>query len=245
MSLASLDQRRRAARRRLALLAAGVLVAGAGITAFFVLGSDGSGSGDGRREAAPSASAPVAIPSGGSNTPTLLPKAKEVKEGVPVGYPHTLEGAISAAAHYTDANDLFTPDAAERQARVIAEPNMLGMIGSYARMSAQEARKSRGLPENGESDTANFYANQSRAYVIDSAEPDKVTVWLLVDSTISVKGVSENATAVRGAIMIWADGDWKMSFDTLTGLPDKKPSPETPGSAKAVEAGWRGLSYEK
>ncbi|UQI49656.1 hypothetical protein M1P56_35280 (plasmid) [Streptomyces sp. HU2014] len=245
MSLASLDQRRRAARRRLALLATGILIGGAGVTAFFVLGSDDAGSGVGQREAAPSASAPAAIPSGGSNTPTVLPKPKEVKEGVPVGYPHTLEGAVSAAAHFTDVNDLFTPDVAERQARVMAEPNYLGMLGTYARMAAQEARKARGLPENGESDTANFYANQSRAYSIDSAASDKVTIWILVDSTISVKGVSKNITEVRGAIMIWAEGDWKMSFDTLDGLPEEQPSPATPGSAQALDEGWRALAYEK
>ncbi|MEV8476179.1 hypothetical protein [Streptomyces sp. NPDC051173] len=245
MSLASLDQRRRAARRRLALLATGILIGGAGVTAFFVLGPGGSSDDASKHDVSPSASAPAVAPTGGSNTPTLLPKAKEVKEGVPVGYPHTLEGAISAAAHYTDANDLFTPEAAERQARVIAEPNYLGMIGSYARMSAQQVRKSRGLPENGESDTANFYVNQARAYSVASAESDKVTVWLLVDATISVKGVSENANQVRGAIMVWADGDWKMSFDSLNDLPDSKPSSAVPGSPQALAEGWRALAYEK
>ncbi|GAA0464540.1 hypothetical protein ACFQ2B_40495 [Streptomyces stramineus] len=245
MSLASLDQRRRAARRRLTLLAAGVLAAGAGVTAFFVLGSDDSGSGGGQHEASPSASAPAAIPTGGSNTPTLLPKAKEVREGVPVGYPHTLEGAISAAAHYTDANDLFTPEAAERQGKVMGEPNYTQLIGTYARMAAQKARQDRGLPESGESDTANFYANQSRAYSIASAADDKVTVWLLTDSTVSVKGVSKNSTQVRGAVMVWAQGDWKMSVDTLDGLPERQPKPATPGSPEAAQEGWRALAYEK
>ncbi|MFV8133180.1 hypothetical protein [Streptomyces syringium] len=245
MSLASLDQRRRSARRRLALLAAGLLVAGAGITAFFVLGSDDSGGGGGAQHgSAPSASAPVTTPTGGSKTPTALPTGKGVKDGVPVGYPHTTEGAISAAAHFYDVWDGFNPFAAETQARAIAVPEKAEEVAADAFRSSSAARLSSGLSVAGESDHANYLTFQTRAYRIDRAEADRVKFWLLLNSQTSAKGVQSSKTVVETAEMLWVDGDWRLvAVSYPTGQP--KPPAAVPDSEDAAKKGWRSIAYEK
>ncbi|GHG50224.1 hypothetical protein [Streptomyces griseocarneus] len=243
MSFVALDEGRRSARRRLALLIAGALVVG-GATTFLVLSPDDSRKTD-KPTAGPTASASTQAQTGGSNVPTVLPKPKDVKDGVPVGYPHTLEGAISAAAHYGDVLDLFNPKAAEQQARVMAAPNHRMMLETYMVQSAQTARTNEGLPADGESDNANFITTQSRAYHVANSTADSVTVWILMDCQTSVRGVARSTTQVRGVVLVWTDGDWKMSLRTLDGLPDNAPKNVTPNSQNAAQEGWRSLAYEK
>ncbi|MFC5724869.1 hypothetical protein ACFP1Z_32450 [Streptomyces gamaensis] len=242
MSFASLDDRRRTARRRLTLLAAGLVMAAAGVTAFLVLNSGGSN--DALPGASTSSAAPAARPSAGSTTPDVLPKAREVKDGVPVGYPHTPEGAVSAAAHFYDVWDGFNPFASERQARAVAAPRSTEKMASDAFQIAVAARSDAGLNFVGESDNANYLTYRSRGYRIDTASADRVKLWLLLDTQKSVKGITSSVVVVGTAEMVWADGDWKL---VALMYPKGEPQPPeaTPDSADAAEKGWRSIAYEK
>jgi hypothetical protein len=253
MSLAGHDQRRRTARNRLVLaaVAAAAVVAG-GVTAATV----GFGSGESSKDSA-SHSTPDATPSstgtatsstGTSGVPgvTVLPKPRRVVGGVPVGYPHTTLGAVSAAAHYTDIADVFSPAVAEQQAKVFAEPGYTRLISRSALYTAQKTRMGLGLPVNGESDTGTYSVNQTRAYQTGQATADRVLVWLLVHISQSVHGVSTTVDQVDGAIVVWKGGDWKLSVDTVVyGMPKAHPPVATPDSADAVSKGWRAIGYQK
>ncbi|WP_413106171.1 hypothetical protein [Streptomyces sp. Inha503] len=98
----------------------------------------------------------------------MLPNAKSVKDGVPVGYPRTLNGAISAAAHFYDILDPFDPAATEKQHRITAEPGKEKQISDDALRFSMRLRNTAGLPLLGESDNANYYTLQSRAYRVSS-----------------------------------------------------------------------------
>ncbi|MGK5639594.1 hypothetical protein ACSNOK_14980 [Streptomyces sp. URMC 126] len=246
MSFISVDHQRGTARRRLVLITAGVVMVATAVVVYFAVFA-GNGGRERKRVSAP-ASSPTAEPRDrGSASPTVLPKPKSVKDGVPVGYPHTVEGAVSAAAHYSDVGDLFTPETAERQAHVTAEPGFQELMAGFAKAAAQEARKTHGLPPDGESDQGSYYARQARAYHIISQSPGKVSLWLLEETTVSVRGVlSEQGPGVHGAIMTWANGDWHLSVDLVIGQHDEEPpAVVTPGSPEAVREGWRALAYEK
>ncbi|QLH19348.1 hypothetical protein [Streptomyces sp. Rer75] len=172
----------------------------------------------------------------------MLPNAKSVKKGVPVGYPHTLTGAISAAAHFYDVGDPFDPAATEQQYRITAEPGKEKQIGDDALRLSMGLRATAGLPLLGESDDANYYTLQSRAYRVASASRDRVRVWILTDTELSARGVTDSDTTVQTADLVWAAGDWK--FTSLDGK-GHKPDPAVPDSAQAVNAGWRALAYAK
>lgn len=249
MALTSYGQRRRTARRRLILLGAALMAAviGAAVVLMVTNGSDS------RKTAQPSSgnpssgpsTDPTAPPTGGTTDVTVLPKPGGVSGGVPVGYPHTTEGAISAAAHFTDVLDLFSPAAAGQQARVIAEPGFLDTISLYTTSAARTARVNAGLPRDGTADLGTYSMRQSRAYRLASTRADRVTVWLLVDDTVSVRGVVKASAQVSGAVMVWTGADWRMGLDTLNNLPAPAPALATPGTAQAVQEGWRPLAYEK
>ncbi|MFC9223132.1 hypothetical protein ACFT8W_20805 [Streptomyces hygroscopicus] len=238
------SQRRRLARSRLTALAALVAAAalGAAAFAFFTSGSDADA---GKKESGRHTTEPPTFsppPTRGTTQPTLLPKPKTVRSGVPVGYPHTLNGAISAAAHFYDTVDLFDPVASERQARITATPGKEKELGDEALRLSMAARRDAGLALIGESSTANYYSLQSRAYRVASATEDRVTVWILTDTELSVRGVAKSDTAVQTAVLAWAGGDWK--FTGQEGGEDE-PKPVVPESAQAVREGWRSLAYTK
>lgn len=237
-------QRRRRARNRLLMLAALVAAAamGAAVFAFLSKGSDGKQVGKGDPKPSPTSSR-SADPTTGTTTPTVLPTPRDVKDGVPVGYPHTSLGAVSALSHFYDVLDLFTPDAAEKQGRAIAVPREADFVALGMQKGSQKLREHYQLPVDGESDDGTYYASTSRAYQIRGAGANRVTVWLLTDVELSVRGVPRTYTQVTGSLMVWADDDWKLS--ELNEPAGEEPPNVTPDTPEAANAGWRALVYEK
>ncbi|MES4909205.1 MULTISPECIES: hypothetical protein [unclassified Streptomyces] len=237
-------QRRRKVRDRLLMLAALVAAAamGAAVFAFVSDGSDGKQAG--KDVPTPSATSSwSADRTTGSTTPTVVPTPREVEDGVPVGYPHTPEGAVSAIARFNDVFDPLTPDAAEKQGRVIAVPREKNLLGLGLRDSSERLRKKYQLPVDGESDDGTYYISTSRAYQISGASANRVTVWLLSDVEVSVRGVPRSYTEVTGSVLIWANGDWKLSVvEETTGT---EPAKATPDTSEAAQAGWKTLVYAK
>ncbi|MES4904600.1 MULTISPECIES: hypothetical protein [unclassified Streptomyces] len=237
-------QRRRRARNRLLMLAALVAAAamGAAVFAFVSNGSDSKQAGKGDLKPSPTSSR-SADPTTGTTTPTVLPTPRDVEDGVPVGYPHTREGAVSALSHFYDVFDPLTPDAAEKQGRVIAVPREQDLVGWGLRDSSERLRKSYQLSADGESDDGTYYASTSRAYQTRGVSANRVTVWILSDVELSIRGVPRTYTQVTGNVMIWTGGDWKLSEVKETA--GEEPAKATPDTPEAARAGWRTLVYEK
>lgn len=245
MALDGLDRRRAAARRRLAVaVVAAVTVVGGAVAAVVVI-VGGGGSTDDARPPSPSpsrtSSGPTVQPTTAGGV-TLLPAPTRVVGGVPMGYPHTDLGAVSSAARYFEVLDLLDPSAAQQQAQVIAQPGFGPAMGVQAQTAAQRLRQAVGLPPDGTSDNANYYARQARAFKIATSSADRVTVWLLMDDTTSAKGVVNSATTVQGAAMVWGGGDWRMAMMQQMGTAPPTVSPDTP---QARQEGWQALAYEK
>ncbi|RNG21644.1 hypothetical protein [Streptomyces botrytidirepellens] len=146
--MASLSPVPRTTVLRLVMLAALVAAAalGAAASAVFTQGSGADRGGSGDQQHAQSPDVFSLPPTQGTTEPTVLPSAKSVKDGVPDGYPRTLNGAISAAAHFYDIVDPFNPAAAEKQYRVTAEPGKEKQIGDDALRFSMGLRNTAGLP---------------------------------------------------------------------------------------------------
>lgn len=247
MALSDHEQRRRTARRRLVAAAVGTTAFVAAIITALTAGSGlrGDASHDARgataRTTAP-ATTPLPSTPAAPGGVTVLPKPGRVVHGVPMGYPHTALGAVSSAAHYYEALDLLDPAAAQQQAEVIAQPGFATAMGLQAKAAAQQLRSAFGLPADGTSDNANYFAQQARAFRIVTESPDRVTLWLLMDDSTSDKGLPDSSTDVLGAVMVWAGGDWRMAVLQQMGT---APRPVPPDSAQARQEGWRPLAYEK
>ena len=65
-------------------------------------------------------------------------------------------------------------------------------------------------------------------------------MWILTDTELSARGVTDADTDVQTAGLVWAAGDWKF---TSLDEKDSEPDPVVPDSAQAVNAGWRTLAY--
>jgi hypothetical protein len=194
------------------------------------------------RDASPSPSSSPrrpAIPPLTSPVP-VVPGAEQV-DGVSLGYPHTLTGAVSAAVAFTTAIfSTLDPGQAAQMMRVVADP-------SFPQGPAQVAegvtgiRESLGLPAGGPVPQGVSWAVSPVECQVRDAGTDRVTVLLLMDliSTVPGAGYITRASVFPVAVH-WAAGDWKVL-----------PTPATsyarliavPGTGQASSLGWLPLSW--
>ncbi len=177
-----------------------------------------------------------------SGVQAVLPQPARVVDGIPVGYPHTVQGAVSAAAHYTEARDLFSPKQVVPELKIMADPDpvQIGTLSSRGIIDAMDLRSRFGLDVGGESDQSDYVNVQAEAYHVDQAGTEQVEVWLLTWRTTVVGDVTqEHAAYTVPVALTWTGGDWKLDDRILP----TSPTPATPGTPEATEAGWIPLVY--
>lgn len=251
---------RRRAFGRLLLLGAVVvaLVVAVGVVAATVLGGDdpattpGSGGGSTTTTASPeptdtaTETTPDKTPGSAgiwtappvSAGPLIAPPAAKTVRKIPVGYPHTTEGAISAAAHYAEATVTLQVDRARAVARAAAAPSYLQAVDDFT-ANAQTARRNLGIAATGPTRGA-FLIYQSQGYLVRDAAPDRADVWILgiaEGAGPATGGQSQGGPSIARFRMVWVDGDWK-----FTDGGGKTPQAPQPGSAEAYDEGWRDLA---
>jgi hypothetical protein len=240
-------KRRQAGRRLVAAGIAGlVAVAGVGAGVAIATGGDGSPTARSERSVAPSSSpsptptaAGIWTPPPVSAGPLLLPKPARTTRGVPVGYPHTTKGAISAAAHYTETAVGLDADRARSVGDVAGAPSYLDAAKDLSR-SVVVARQNLGVPEDGPTRGA-YLRLQARAYRVTDATPDRVVVSILGTAEgagPTTGGQGRSSPSVASHTLVWVQGDWRIAGE---GDPASSRVPE-PGSTQAYEEGWRDLA---
>ena len=178
---------------------------------------------------------PVPVPSGAV---TLVAGAR-LDDGVQVGYPHTMVGAISAASTYLDAvASTLDPDYAASVMRV---------AGANAALPADLAastvtlRADLQLPTSGPLDPPVTFQTIAEMYQLRDATANDVLVLLLTDSTfVNARGGMAQTTGVFPVRMRWTGGDWKLasiggagaSYSSLAATPDTQ---------SAAGQGWLAL----
>jgi len=186
---------------------------------------------------APSSVAPSS--SGGSSAPVALTRGSQLVNGVSVGYPHTLAGAVSAASEYmADLGSTLDPDRTAAVMRLVADPSYTDGPAEWAK-GTSDARASLGLPTSGLLPSAAAVMLGPAEYQVRDASDDEVTVLLLARYTISLPGTgTKSSNAVFPLRMHWAGGDWKVlkpDGTTYTSLA------AAPGSDQASSLGWQEL----
>jgi hypothetical protein len=186
-------------------------------------------------------SAPPAVTPASSDAPTpvTLIRGSHLVNGVSVGYPHSLAGAVSAASEYmTDLGSTLDPDRTAAVMRLVADPSYTDGPAEWAK-GTSDARASLGLPTSGLLPSAAAVMLGPAEYQVRDASDNQVTVLILARYTISLPGTgTKSSNAVFPLRMHWAGRDWKVlkpDGTTYTSLA------AAPGSDQATSLGWQEL----
>jgi len=204
---------------------------------------------------APTGTAPLA-PSGSAATasagtvqappegPLHLPAATGNIAGVPVGYPHTTSGAISAAYHFTQAlGSTLSPDRGAAIAHIVADPSYTGATDAVAAAIAG-TRQRLGLPAQVPTTESAFFLGTPSAY-LPQGQPsrDDVDVYLLVRiNTYSPTAGNDVSVQMVDAPMHWNGSDWRLATPHDVAPATRTRLTVDPNGPTAAALGWRQLS---
>lgn len=185
---------------------------------------------------APSTS-PIPVPSGA----VTLVQGAQLTNGIEIGYPHTLIGAISAASEYLDAvASTLDPDYAASLMRTAGDPAEQTLPSSIA-AGTVNLRADLRLPTSGPLQPPTAFTTIAEMYQLRDAAADNVLVLLLTDSTFTNPGGGiAQTTGVFPVHMHWTGGDWRFAAIGRLGE-DYSGLTATPDTQSATGKGWQAL----
>jgi hypothetical protein len=188
---------------------------------------------------ASAASTPSAVGSPGSG-PLALVQGNALINGLHVGYPHSLPGAVSAAVEYwTQLGSTLDSDRAATIARLAANPTWTSAPATFAE-GPTNTRQTLGLATSGPVPTGASVQLEPVEYQVRDASANTVTVLLLSDYTTTT--TAEGTTTHVGVFpldLIWTAGDWKIADANSQ---DDTSLAALPGSAQASADGWQEMT---
>jgi hypothetical protein len=171
--------------------------------------------------------------------PLILPQPSNTEQGIPTGFPHSTEGAISAAAHYAEASVSLDVDRARVVGSVARAPSYLDASHDFAQ-GARSARAMLGLAP-GQPLAGAYLTFTPQAYRLTDATPERVRLAILgrVEAAgPATHGQGRTSHVATSYTMVWVEGDWRIAGDGDP-LPAEIPTPRSP---RAYEEGWRDLA---
>ena len=168
---------------------------------------------------------------------------REVRSGVPVGYQHSQQGAVAAAANY--ATVLSSPlilDRARRRAAIeaLAAPEALARQQRAWDQAAALLSKGLGVGDGGARDGTVLLRAVPVGWRLEKYSGDRATVAIWVTSVGGTFTGSPNDVPVREAWgtttveLRWVDGDWKQLKATNTDGPVPIADSATPTAASQL-----------
>jgi hypothetical protein len=171
--------------------------------------------------------------------PVQLVQGRELINGVYLGFPHSIAGAVSAATgFFTAIGSTLDPDRAAAVMRMIADPTYSDGP-QQAADGAVNDRKDLGLPVSGPLPRGASLQVQPAEYQLRGVTPDQVTVLLLCDFTATVPGQgTQTRIGVFPVRLHWYAGDWKI---LAPGTANYAGLAAEPASPQAAGLGWQEL----
>jgi hypothetical protein len=237
--------------RRHRLRIAVAIVAGVlGLTAFLLVAEVGAGPHPahentnpppvpdlfGTPAASSPAKTPLAVPAG----PVQVVQGTDLVNGVYLGYPHTITGAISAADQFAiQLGSTLDPGQVAAVMRLVADPSYPQGPQQFAAGMAG-TRTDLGIPASGPVPDGDSLVLEPAEYQLRDASADQVTVLLLSDFiATTVADGTQSQVGVYPLRMHWTDGDWKI---LAPGSTDYSGLAADPDSSQAVSKGWQEVS---
>jgi hypothetical protein len=172
--------------------------------------------------------------------PIQLVRGTTLTNGVYVGYPHSMAGAVSAAVEFmTQLGSTLDPDRSAAVMRLVADPSYPTAADEWAH-GTSSARTSLGLSPVGLLPSEAAVMVGPVEYQLRDATADQATVLLLANYTTSLPGAgTKTSIAVFPLRMHWASGDWKILKPDTT---DYSSLRATPSTDPATADGWLELT---
>jgi hypothetical protein len=160
--------------------------------------------------------------------------------GVYLGYPHSTEGAVSAADQFaTQLGSTLDPDRVAAVMRMTGDPSYPQGPQDFAQ-GLVSTRQGLGIPASGPVADGTSLVLEPVEYQVRDVTADQVSVLLLSDLVITLPAQgTQTRIAVYPLRMHWAQDDWKiLAPDNASYL---KLAAE-PGSPQAASDGWQELT---
>ena len=224
--------------RWVAIVAGVVVVVAAAVFAVWQLGGSSPDEPDAADPSSPAGTAPA--------TPTALTviSGSSQEDGVSVGYPHSLIGAVSASVEYMSqlASTLDETRAADI-GEVVADPLWDNAADEFAHGVAS-LREQVGVPADGAVPDGVSVTVAPVAYQLRNQTPDKMTVLLLAYTTTQRPDREpQSGIGVYPLMVRWVDADWRwVRPDGTIAALDIEGLRQTPGSPEADALGWLPLT---
>ena len=185
-----------------------------------------------------SGSPPGSQPAAG---PMRVLLGSQLVNGVRLGYPHTTQGAVSAAVEFArDIGSTLDPDTAAAVLRLTADPSYPQGPQQFAQ-GVVTTREVLGLPASGPAPDGASVVLQPVEYQAANPASDQVMVLLLTDLDVTLPGQGTQAKISLFPLrMHWAGGDWKILAPQPSG--NFTSLLTQPGTSRAAAAGWQELS---
>jgi hypothetical protein len=173
--------------------------------------------------------------------PMRVLQGSQLVDGIRLGYPHTTQGAVSAADEFMrDIGSTLDPDRAAAILRLTADPSYPQGPQQYAH-GVVTTRNILGLPTSGPLPDGASTVLQPVEYQVKDLTADQAMVLLLADYDITLPGQGTQAKIGLYPLGLhWAVGDWKIVAPE-TNL-DYSSLLTQPGTAQAAADGWKELS---
>lgn len=195
----------------------------------------GSASGFGLKASA------TTTPAASLTGPIQIIQGSQLVNGVYLGFPHTAQGAVSAADEFmTQIGSTLDPDRTAAVLRLTADPSYPNAPNDFAHGTISE-RKDLGLPTAGQVPQAASVVLDPVEYQVRDVTPSQVTVLLLASDVITVptKG-TQSRVGIYPLRMHWTEDDWKIL------APDRSANyshlSAVPGSPQAASLGWQEMT---
>lgn len=171
----------------------------------------------------------------------VLPHAGGTKNGLPVQFPHSAQGAASAAVAAVKAGWTWDPDAAAKAAAVYGVPDQAAQLADAARQATSASRISVGLPGTGDLPSGASMSVAPIGVQWSNASADQVTVSVLARVIYTPGGGTDQKTQVIATTdpMVWVNGDWHTQ--TTNGGSNANPQPFDLGTDGFNSAGWQAI----
>jgi len=168
---------------------------------------------------------------------------REVVSGVPVGYQHSEQGAVAAAANYARVlSSTMILDRTRRHAAIeaLAAPQTLARQQRAFDQAVAELTKGLGVTGASAQDGTVLLRAVPVGWRLKEYARDRATVAIWVTSVLGALGGSPDGMPVREAWgtttveLRWVDGDWKQLRTTNTDGPVPIADPATPTAASQL-----------
>ena len=168
---------------------------------------------------------------------------REVVSGVPVGYQHSEQGAVAAAANYARVlSSTLILDPSRRRAAIeaLAAPETLGRQQRAFDQAVASLRKGLGVTDGSALDGTVLLRAVPVGWRLKEYTGDRATVAIWVTSVLGALGTPPDGVPVREAWgtttvkLRWVDGDWKQLQTTTTDGPVPIADTATPTAASQL-----------